>query len=245
MCSIGTPVCCNWKSQMKWPGLLTIIGLLIALGGPVALTGHWGGISGRKSSSTKDQIVLWAVLALVITMIIFGEGLSLDSIGLHAPTWGTLLWGITAAAFIEVTGAIIFPFLTRTGIVDYSKKMAVLEEWPLWLILFAVLTAGVVEEALYRGYAIERFRWISGSYWWAAAISLVIFGLVHLPFWGRGALVWSFFAGGVFTVLYLRRHDLLACMLAHTICDLKALLIDPFVRRHRKHPAREGAVQLS
>lgn len=230
---------------MKWPGLLTIIGLLIALGGPVAFTGHWGEIFGRKSSGTKDQIVLWAVLALVIAIIIFGEGRTLDSIGLHGPTWGTLLWGITAAAFIEMTGAIIFPFLTRTGIVDYSQKMAMLEQWPLWLILFAVLTASVVEEALYRGYAIERFGWISGSYWWAATTSLVIFGLVHLPFWGRGALMWSFFAGGVFTVLYLWRHDLLACMLAHTICNLKALLIDPFVRRHRKLPARESAAQLS
>jgi len=62
------------ESQMKWPGLPTIIGLLLALGGPVALAGHWGGISGSKSSSTKDQIVLWAVLTLVITIIIFGEG---------------------------------------------------------------------------------------------------------------------------------------------------------------------------
>jgi len=230
---------------MKWPGLFTIIGLVIALGGPVLFTGHWRDGSGRKSSSIKDQIVLWAVLVLVITIIAFGEVRSLDSIGLHAPTLGTLLWGIAAAAFIEVTGAIVFPFLARTGIVDYSKQMAAIEEWPLWLILYAVLTAGVVEETLYRGYAIERLRWISGSYWWAAAVSLVIFGLVHLPFWGRGALVWSFFAGGVFTALFLWNHDLLACMLAHTICDFKALLIDPFVRRHRKHPARESAMELS
>jgi len=230
---------------MKWPGLPTIIGLLLALGGPVALAGHWGGISGSKSSSTKDQIVLWAVLTLVITIIIFGEGRSLDSIGLRAPTWATLLWGITAAALIEMTGAIVFPFLTRTGIVDYSQKMAALEEWPLWLTFFAVMTAGVVEESLYRGYAIERLNWIIGSYWWAAAISLATFGLVHVPFWGRGALVWSLFAGGVFTVLFLWKHDLLACMLAHTICNSKALIIDPFVRRHRKHLAAESAVQSS
>jgi uncharacterized protein len=230
---------------MKWPGLPTIIGLLLALGGPVALTGHWGGISGSKRSSAKDQIVLWAVLSLVIAIIMFGEGRSLDSIGLHAPTWATLFWGITAAVFIEVIGAIVFPFLTRAGIVDYSPKMAALEKWPLWLSLFAVVTAGVVEEFLYRGYAIERLGWMIGSYWWAAAISLVIFGLVHLPFWGRGALVWSFFAGGVFTVLFLWKYDLLACMLAHTICNSKALIIDPFVRRHRKPLAAESAVQLS
>jgi membrane protease YdiL (CAAX protease family) len=232
---------------MKWPGMFTMIGLFLALGGPIVFTGHWGRTPeapGLSRGGTRDQIVMWAVLALVITIVIFGEGLSLDSIGLHAPTWGTLGWGIAGASLVEVTGAIFFPFLTRAGIVDYSKKLGVLEEWPLWLTLFAVLTAGVVEEALYRGYAIERFSRITGSYWWAAAVSVVIFGLVHLPFWGRGALVWSIFAGSVFTVLYLWKHDLLSCMIAHIISNLKALLFDPVVRRHRKHANQDSAMQL-
>jgi membrane protease YdiL (CAAX protease family) len=231
---------------MKWPGMFTMVGLFLALGGPVVLTARGKNLQDAGSkSSTRDQIVLWAILALVITIIIFGEKLSLDSIGLHAPTWGTLGWGVAGASLIEVTGSIVFPFLTRAGIVDYSKKLAVLEQWPLWLTLFAVLTAGVVEEALYRGYAIERFSWITGSYWWASAVGVVIFGLVHLPFWGRGALVWSIFAGSVFTILYVWKHDLLACMVAHVICNLKALLVDPFVSRHRKRLTADCAMQLN
>lgn len=176
---------------------------------------------------------MWVLLGLIIVIIVVGEGRSLDSIGLHAPTWSTLGLGLAAAALIEATGALVFPFLKRLGIVDYSEGLALLEKWPLWLLLFAILTAGVVEETLYRGYAIERLMWISGSYWWASVVAVILFGLVHLPFWGRGALVWSVFAGSVFTLLYVWKHDLLACVLAHTICNLKAMIFDPLARRRR------------
>jgi membrane protease YdiL (CAAX protease family) len=175
---------------------------------------------------------MWVLLGLIV-IIIAAEGRSLDSIGLHAPTWSTLGLGLAAAALIEATGALVFPALVRVGVVDFSKGFALLEKWPLWLLLFAILTAGVVEEALYRGYAIERLMWITGSYWWAAVVAVVLFGLVHLPFWGRGAFVWSVFAGSALTGLYVWKHDLLACVLVHTICNLKAMIFDPMVRRRR------------
>ena len=119
-----------------------------------------------------------------------------------------------------------------------------IEEWPLWLLLFAVVTSGV-EEVLYRGYAIERLAWITGSYASAAVFTVIIFGLVHAPFWGRGAIVWTTFAGGVFAVLYLWKHDLLACIVAHIIGNFKALILDTSARRRGALLARDSATQSS
>jgi len=172
---------------------------------------------------------MWALLGLTLAMIIFAERRSLASIGLHAPTWRTVAFAIGAAAFLAATGPVIFPLLTRSS-ADYSARLAMVEGWPLGLLLFAALTSGV-EEVLYRGYAIERLKEITGSYLLAAGIALAIFGFVHVPFWGRGPLLWFIYAGGVFTVVYLWTHDLAACILAHILADLKALAVDPLVRR--------------
>jgi len=102
--------------------------------------------------------------------------------------------------------------------------------WPLWLRIVAVITAGVVEESLFRGYAMERLATLTGSYGWAGLISLVVFGLVHLPFWGPGILFSALFGGSVFTLLYLWRRDLWACIIAHTVTDAFALILYPMIR---------------
>jgi CAAX protease family protein len=232
---------------MKWPGLPTIIGLVIALGGPAALAGPWGrvlGDPGRRSTHTKDQLAMWGLLGIIVAIIILGERQSLASIGLHAPTWGTLGWGVAATALVLATGTILFPFLMRAGIVDYSRGLALIEAWPLWLILFAVVTSGV-EEVFYRGYAIERVASITGSYVWAAVFTVIIFGLVHAPFWGRGAVFWTTFGGGVLAVLYIWKHDLLACIVAHILCNFKALVIDTSAQRRRVLLRGKSATQSS
>jgi membrane protease YdiL (CAAX protease family) len=227
---------------MHWPGLPTFIGLLVALGGPALLAGPWGRVLGdpeRRSTNVKDQIAMCALLGLVLGIVTVGEHRTPASIGLQRPGWESLAWGAAAALLISSIGAVAFPILTRIGIVDYSKKLPAVEAWPLWLLLFAVLTSGI-EEVLYRGYSIERLGEITGSYLWAAVITLIIFGLVHVPFWGRGALLWSIFAGGIFTLLYLWKRNLVACIVAHMLSNLKSMIIDPLFRRRaavRPRPA--------
>jgi len=47
------------------------------------------------------------------------------------------------------------------------------------LIIFAAITAGVTEEAIFRGYALTRLgRWF-GSAWWALPVSAVSFLFIH------------------------------------------------------------------
>jgi len=48
------------------------------------------------------------------------------------------------------------------------------------------VTGGIVEDTLYRGYAIERLATITRRRWLGATISVVAFGLAHIPAWGIG-----------------------------------------------------------
>jgi len=181
----------------------------------------------RLTTQVFYQLILWALLGLVILIVIFWERRSLSSIGLTRWRWSSLIWGLGCAALIISINAVIVPFLTKLGIVDLSKGFTVVFSWPLWLRTLAVITAGTVEESLFRGYAIERLAFLTGSYGWAGVISLAVFGIVHLPFWGPGILFNALFGGAVFTLLYIWRRDLAACVIAHVTVDAIALIVGP------------------
>ena len=73
---------------------------------------------------------------------------------------------------------------------------------------------------------------LTGSRWLAAILALAAFSAAHLPFWGLSALATPIVGGGFFTLVYLWRRDLVACMVAHIAVDSVGLLIAPLVATH-------------
>src|SRR6185437_16182067 len=55
---------------------------------------------------------------------------------------------------------------------------------PLSLRADLVLTAGICEEFIYRGFAIEELGALAGSRWLAALVSLIFFTLPHARLYG-------------------------------------------------------------
>ena len=126
----------------------------------------------------------------------------------------------------------IVPFLywmiSRMGASGFEAGLARLAAMPVWFLLFAALTAGVAEEMLYRGYAIERLALLTGSYWLAGLVATTIFALMHLPIWGWGPVATFFVSGGVMALFYVLTKDLTACMIAHAVTDAVG-----FITAHR------------
>jgi uncharacterized protein len=86
-------------------------------------------------------------------------------------------------------------------------------------------TGGVVEEVLYRGYAVERLGTITGRPWVGGVISVFAFGLAHVPGWGVPfALAADLPFGLLMTMFYLWRRDLPANILAHSTALVVAML---------------------
>ena len=105
-----------------------------------------------------------------------------------------------------------------------TAEVARLAALPAWFRVFLGATSGVVEETLYRGYAIERLAAIAGRRWLGAALAALAFGLAHIPAWGVGyALAADLPAGIVLVLFYLWRRDLIANMLAHSTALIIAL----------------------
>lgn len=210
-----------------------LAGLGVAFGGTIFLVSpavHVLGDPQKLSTQVLYQLALWALFAFIVAIVVFWEKQSLKSIGLGRLSWTSLGLGLGCTTLMIAVNSVAVPYLTKSGIIDLSKGFSIVASWPLWLRIFAAITAGVVEEALFRGYAIERLVLFTRSYAWAGATSLIIFATVHLPFWGLGILFNAFFGGAVSTLLYLWRRDLWACIIAHSTLDAIALIADPMIR---------------
>jgi membrane protease YdiL (CAAX protease family) len=100
---------------------------------------------------------------------------------------------------------------------------------PLWYLAIAVLVGTVSEEVLYRGYAVERIAGLTGNYWTAGTISVLIFGLAHVPMWGWGPALTTIVSGTIFTLFFVWRKDLTANIIAHFVTDFVGIVIVPLL----------------
>lgn len=214
-----------------------IVGLAIALGGTALLVSPAHRVLGdpnRLATRVLDQLAMWALLAAVVAVVLLWERRPLASLGLLPLAWSSVAWGLAlAAAQMWVVVPATLWLIRALGFHGFDSGIATVVAWPLWLRILAVVTAGVVEEALFRGYAIDRLAPFAGGPWPAGALSLAVFALVHLPMWGAGPVISVVFTGGVATAFFLWRGDLLANIIAHVVTDAMGLIVVPYLSRAR------------
>jgi uncharacterized protein len=168
--------------------------------------------------------IYWAMAAAIVAFVVFVERRPLASIGLVAPRWSSLLYGVVGGVVALIGMSLLyFLVLPRLGS-DLATKLTAVTTTPFVLRVEIVVRAAVFEELLYRGFAIERLTEILRIRWIAALVSLTAFVTAHLSFWGWGGLLTAGWGGLVLTALYLWRRDLATNMIAHALTDAVALL---------------------
>ena len=212
---------------MTRPGKATWLGVFLALLGPLFVAGPPALLVGDPTSPAAIFVFLcgmW-VLAIATGAIIVGpEQASLASIGLAGIGWRSVGIGLLTALAIVAAMLLVLAILGADTKSEIRRGKETLLDLPLWLRIFTVVTAGVTEEWLYRGYAITRLEWLTGRRWIAAAISLGIFALGHLPYWGGEAAIAVLIAGLTLTLVYLWTRDLVPAIVAHVAVDALSLL---------------------
>ncbi|HEX5234059.1 MAG TPA: CPBP family intramembrane glutamic endopeptidase [Silvibacterium sp.] len=86
----------------------------------------------------------------------------------------------------------------------------------LWLAL--CVTAGVVEEFVFRGYLLQQFTSINGKLWIGVIASSLLFGAAH-GYEGIGGMITITVYGVLFCLLAIHRRSLRAGMIAHAWHD--------------------------
>ena len=206
---------------------ITLVGLAIALLAPPLFALWPQRIAGLSSltSSLVLQLLYCALVPLIVWIVVQWERLPLSSIGLHGFRWSSIGWGLV----LWLTTALLLPLLTgplvaRFGSGGMHEGLRTLANHPAWLLVVIGASGGIVEETLYRGYALERLVSLTRSRWVAAVTVVVIFTLAHVPLWGLGfALAADLPFAVVMTAFYLWRRDLVANALAHSLGLMMAL----------------------
>jgi membrane protease YdiL (CAAX protease family) len=168
----------------------------------------------------------WALLAVVVLYVLIVERRSLASIGLHRPSWKTVVFGILAGIVgvggIILIEAAVLPLLhLRLNV----RELGTLLHTPLWYRILLVTRAAMMEETLFRGYGIERLTELSGSRWLAGAVTWGLFTLAHVSGWGWAQLIVAGYGGLILTALYLWRRDLVCNMIGHWLTDGAGFLL--------------------
>jgi uncharacterized protein len=107
--------------------------------------------------------------------------------------------GVAILAMLAGVYLVIFPALHVTE----DQPLAEITALPMWLNALIVARAALSEEILFRGYAIERLREVSGSPLAAGLISWTVFTLDHVSFCGWAHVLVAGSAGAVLTLFHM------------------------------------------
>jgi len=213
----------------RLPSLPTSAALLMALAGPplfVLAPDRLFGESPSLGIQVVVQLLFCGLAASVVWVAVRVERLSLRSIGVRRPDWSTLVSGILlCVTMLYVLPLVTTPLLNVMGSHGLEAGLQRLAPLPVWFRVIVGITGGIIEETLYRGYAVERLTSITGRRWLGGAISTVAFGLAHIPMWGVGFALGADLPFGILmTAFYLWKRDLLANILAHSTGAVVGLL---------------------
>ena len=208
-------------TSSRWP---TWLGLLLALGLVSLPFSLWIDEFANVRHLVANEAIWWLYITGMLVYVLRVERRPLSSIGFRRLGARDIAIGIGAGiamlAALACVYYLIFPLLHW----DLSQGMNRLATTPLWWRLISTVRAAVSEELLFRGYAMERLRELSGSRGIAAGVSCAVFMLDHVPTWGWQHLAIAGIGGIALTVLYLWRRNLWVNILAHFIVDAASML---------------------
>jgi uncharacterized protein len=208
----------NVTLALAGPGLVAVVGCQLAPI-PLTLTSHAVGLLAIVLITLG--VYVWAVL---------GEGYALERLGFGRCSWATPLIGIALTAFfVLVFGSIAHWVLARSGSPGFGGGIEAVSRLPTAYLMGTIAIVAPAEELLYRGYAIARLFDLTGSYLLASIVSIIACGIAHVPLWGWAPAATTIVAGGIATVVYLWRQDILALIIAHIATDLYGIVLAPLI----------------
>jgi uncharacterized protein len=211
------------------------VNVALALAGPAFVAAMGALLEPHPPALGAHAIGLLAIVMIafaVYAWAILGEGYTLERLGFRHVSWVTPLLAIALTVFfVLVVGPIAYWILARAGSQGFGAGIEAVNQLPTGYLMLAIAIVASAEELLYRGYAIERLSDLTGSYVLASMVSVVAFGLAHVPMWGWAPAATTIVSGGILTAAYLWRRDILAVILAHTATDLHGIVLAPYLTR--------------
>jgi membrane protease YdiL (CAAX protease family) len=219
-----------YMNERKRLSPATGVGLMLALGGYLLVTlllTVLEDVLSANAGALTGLALAWLLAGAVLLVVRWGEQRPFTSIGLKPIGGKAILLAIGLGILLSLTVPLLTLLVGQViPATEEGSISAVAESAPVLLLLLSVLTAGVTEEILYRGYPMERLTELTGNVGIAAVISLVAFVLPHAVGWNLAHVVGVVIPLGiVLTGLYLWQRNLIFNMIVHTLIDLPLVFI--------------------
>jgi membrane protease YdiL (CAAX protease family) len=210
----------------------TIIGLVLSLFGFLfvsVISNRLQANSALSSNTTTllEFLLVWILTGVVILIVLQGENRPLTSVGVKTITGKEVLLAIVIGIMLSLSVPVLTLIVSQIIPVSEEGSIAsVAESVPAFILLLGILTAGITEEVLFRGYPIERITEITGNKWVALAVSVVAFILPHVAGWNLTHVIAVVIPlGFVMAGLYLWKRNLIFNMIVHILIDLPLVFI--------------------
>ena len=176
-------------------------------------------------------VIQWLVFALIY-LTTYREQTGLAGIGFRKLRLIDFFW---AVAFLLVSNLILslLAVLLKLVNLEIPGEVGLIlptngTERILWVIL--AITAGICEEAAFRGYLITRIKIFGKTNSWILPVILasLAFGSGH-AYQGIGGFILISIYGSLFAILFLKTKSLWPCVIAHFFQDFSALFF-PYQR---------------
>jgi uncharacterized protein len=219
------------ENKSTKPPLITITGLGLALAAPVFYTLIAGVLLFSDQTHSLFEIyiglaVMWFLAAVVILLILWVEKRPLSSIGWKRPTPRLILTALGLGLLLSLAVPALTILTTKIIPMDESGTIESAAQIPWLLMLMSVLTAGITEELLFRGYALERLLERTGSKWISSVISLLCFTSIHLIGWNMAHIIGVVIPMGATLIgLYWWKRNLIMVIIVHITINLPLVFI--------------------
>jgi membrane protease YdiL (CAAX protease family) len=133
----------------------------------------------------------------------------------------TLLWLIVA---MLVTGILLKALGANSESNVLNKTLAVLEN-NFTLLLLTSISAGIIEELIFRGYMLPRLDILFKNKIFSIAVSSLLFGIMHFSYATLAQTIGPMVFGVVLAIQYYKYKNIKILIICHFLWDLVVLLV--------------------
>jgi membrane protease YdiL (CAAX protease family) len=139
-------------------------------------------------------------------------------------TLKTIVYGILLGIFLWFVFDVVFKVLVESLFsieTDYSRFENLRNNLKptLQLLLSIWVSAALCEEIIFRGFLLEKVKWISKNNWVAIVISALLFGSIHI-YQGPSGIIITTLSGIILGAIYVKSNfNLFLLFIIHGIAD--------------------------
>jgi membrane protease YdiL (CAAX protease family) len=166
----------------------------------------------------------WLGAALLVAVVLGVERLGPSSLLIRKPTGRDVEWVLYAFGIVMAWSWVAGRLAPQRD----NEGITTIVSLGVAGVLILIITAAVTEEIVYRGFLAERLGALFGRRAWAgvvgAVLSLGIFVLPHVAFFGPSWLLHQLVGSLAIAGIALIRRNLVAAMLLHLLINLPILI---------------------